>query len=318
MNETMGSIIMRLRKEQGLTQEQLANALGISYQAVSKWETGNSCPDIATLPLLADLFSVSIDSLFGRESVALAPVEQNNSPAAPVLPWPDDDSFYAVLYHGHELIGRQAVDTSALHAQQSIRFEYEGPAQNLTSAFDVQINGTVYGDVNAGGDVNCGDVAGSVGAEGDVTCDTVAGGVEAGGNVTCDSVGGAVNAAGDVTCDDVCGNIRAGGDVTCDDVQGSVSAGGDVNCDSVRGAAFGSGFSADTVDRAMDELDQQMDHLGERLNETFAGLGDRIADAVEKNRKRSWSFHKKWPFGGHQVEVDVDLDLDDEEESDTE
>lgn len=42
MNETLGTNIMRLRKEAGLTQEQLANALGISYQAVSKWENGVS------------------------------------------------------------------------------------------------------------------------------------------------------------------------------------------------------------------------------------------------------------------------------------
>ena len=48
MNDILGSNIMRLRKEHGLTQEQLATALGISYQAVSKWETGNSCPDIST------------------------------------------------------------------------------------------------------------------------------------------------------------------------------------------------------------------------------------------------------------------------------
>lgn len=42
MNEILGSSIMRLRKEAGMTQEQLANALGISYQAVSKWENGVS------------------------------------------------------------------------------------------------------------------------------------------------------------------------------------------------------------------------------------------------------------------------------------
>ena len=42
MNKTLGTNIMRLRKEAGLTQEQLAKALGISYQAVSKWENGVS------------------------------------------------------------------------------------------------------------------------------------------------------------------------------------------------------------------------------------------------------------------------------------
>ena len=45
MNESIGTIIMRLRKEHGMTQEQLANALGITFQAVSKWENGISSPD---------------------------------------------------------------------------------------------------------------------------------------------------------------------------------------------------------------------------------------------------------------------------------
>ena len=66
MNESMGSIIARKRKELGLTQEQLATALGISFQAVSKWENEISSPDISTLPLLADLFGISVDELFGR------------------------------------------------------------------------------------------------------------------------------------------------------------------------------------------------------------------------------------------------------------
>ena len=61
MNESLGSNIMRLRKQNDLTQEQLANGLGITYQAVSKWETGVSSPDIDLLPLLADIFEVSID-----------------------------------------------------------------------------------------------------------------------------------------------------------------------------------------------------------------------------------------------------------------
>jgi len=47
--------ILALRKEKGLTQEALANQLGVSFQAVSKWENEQSCPDIALLPLLADI-----------------------------------------------------------------------------------------------------------------------------------------------------------------------------------------------------------------------------------------------------------------------
>ena len=56
--------ITRLRKKVGLTQEQLAQALSVSPQAVSKWETDASQPDIMTLPLIARYFDVSIDYLF--------------------------------------------------------------------------------------------------------------------------------------------------------------------------------------------------------------------------------------------------------------
>lgn len=54
-----------LRKQRGLTQEELAEQLNVSYQTVSKWETGVSMPDIGMLPVLADCFEISIDELLG-------------------------------------------------------------------------------------------------------------------------------------------------------------------------------------------------------------------------------------------------------------
>ncbi|MBR6563250.1 MAG: helix-turn-helix transcriptional regulator [Clostridia bacterium] len=62
----VGETIATLRKEAGLTQENLANMLGVSSQAVSKWETGTTMPDIMLLPLIADVFDTDIDTLFGR------------------------------------------------------------------------------------------------------------------------------------------------------------------------------------------------------------------------------------------------------------
>ncbi|MGN1368464.1 MAG: helix-turn-helix domain-containing protein [Aristaeellaceae bacterium] len=59
--------IARLRREQGMTQEALAELIGVSSQTVSKWETSTTYPDVALLPVLADVFSVSIDALYGRE-----------------------------------------------------------------------------------------------------------------------------------------------------------------------------------------------------------------------------------------------------------
>jgi len=60
----LGKKIRQLRFKAGLTQEQLSDKLGISPQSVSKWETGAAMPDISSLPLLAEVFGVSIDDLF--------------------------------------------------------------------------------------------------------------------------------------------------------------------------------------------------------------------------------------------------------------
>ena len=68
MANTIGTRLCTLRKQRNLTQDQLAEAMGVSAQAVSKWENDLSCPDIAMLPNLADYFQVSIDSLLRDES----------------------------------------------------------------------------------------------------------------------------------------------------------------------------------------------------------------------------------------------------------
>ena len=65
MNIYFSENIKRLRKERELTQEALADFLGVSFQAVSKWERGESYPDIELLPTIADFFSVSTDEILG-------------------------------------------------------------------------------------------------------------------------------------------------------------------------------------------------------------------------------------------------------------
>ena len=65
MEMTLGGRIQTLRKQRGITQEELAKAMQVSTQAVSKWECGGT-PDAMLLPRLADYFNVSIDYLFGR------------------------------------------------------------------------------------------------------------------------------------------------------------------------------------------------------------------------------------------------------------
>jgi transcriptional regulator with XRE-family HTH domain len=60
---SIGEVIFKLRKEKGITQDQLGNFMGVSTAAVSKWESGISYPDITLLPTLATFFNVSIDKL---------------------------------------------------------------------------------------------------------------------------------------------------------------------------------------------------------------------------------------------------------------
>ena len=67
--ETMGRRIAALRRQAGLTQEQVAERLGVTAQAVSKWENDVSCPDISLLPGLAELLGVSTDELLGVRPV---------------------------------------------------------------------------------------------------------------------------------------------------------------------------------------------------------------------------------------------------------
>ena len=78
----IGSNIAALRKEKGITQEELANALGVSAQAVSKWENNSSCPDVSLLTVIADYFGVTVDALLrsGAEEITRAdsPSTDNN------------------------------------------------------------------------------------------------------------------------------------------------------------------------------------------------------------------------------------------------
>lgn len=68
MKEELAKNIVRYRKEKGLTQEELAKKLGLSFQAVSKWETAQTLPDISLLPSLSHILDVSVDKLLGYVS----------------------------------------------------------------------------------------------------------------------------------------------------------------------------------------------------------------------------------------------------------
>lgn len=145
----LGKKIAALRREKGMTQEALAQRLGVTNQAVSKWEQDSCCPDIQLLPELAEVLQVSLDVLFDRPS------------GTDALPWADDGVLRVVLYVGHQLVGDSG-------AGERLAFCYEGPALNVSSQCSVRC-ADVAGDVHAGKDVICGRVGGNVTAGNTVT-----------------------------------------------------------------------------------------------------------------------------------------------------
>lgn len=85
--ESIGNRIGRLRRQAGMTQEALAEKLGVSSQAVSKWENDLSCPDISLLPELARVLGCTTDELLTgkRNEVRIVPVAQRKNPDELVL-----------------------------------------------------------------------------------------------------------------------------------------------------------------------------------------------------------------------------------------
>ena len=64
----IGKFIAALRKEKGLTQEQLGEKLGVTNKTISRWENGNYMPDVEMLSLLSKEFDVSINELYKRRT----------------------------------------------------------------------------------------------------------------------------------------------------------------------------------------------------------------------------------------------------------
>ena len=72
-DQDTGTLLRRLRLERGLTQRQAAELLGVSAQAVSKWERGQGCPDVGMLPRLAKIFGVSVEGILDGDLLPAAP-----------------------------------------------------------------------------------------------------------------------------------------------------------------------------------------------------------------------------------------------------
>ncbi len=74
--QIIGNKIAELRKKNNMTQFELADKLGISFQAVSNWERGNSMPDISKLPQIAELFNTTIYNIIGKPNRVLNEISE--------------------------------------------------------------------------------------------------------------------------------------------------------------------------------------------------------------------------------------------------
>lgn len=89
MEQTLGRRIAALRREKELTQDALAEVLGVSPQAVSKWENDQTCPDISLLPKLAQELGVTVDELLSGK--------QETAPLVQILPEPQRKDISAMM-----------------------------------------------------------------------------------------------------------------------------------------------------------------------------------------------------------------------------
>ncbi len=193
------------RKKKGLTQEALAKKIGISFQAVSKWENEQSCPDILMLPLLAEIFEIPIGAFFSSA------VPENDCSGGFSLPWPDDETLRAVIFKGHKLL-ENSEDTS------DFTFNLKGEPLNVISYCDIVCE-EISGSATAGNDIRCeGNIGKNASAGNNIDCaGYINGAASAGNNVDCSgNINGCVSAGNNVTCVNLHGAAIAGNGITCD------------------------------------------------------------------------------------------------------
>ena len=84
MKKTLGALIAQTRREKGMTQLELAGKMGVTDKAVSKWERDLACPDVQSLPTLADALGLSLEELMQGERKE-PPAEKETAPRVDII-----------------------------------------------------------------------------------------------------------------------------------------------------------------------------------------------------------------------------------------
>ncbi len=241
INTVLAGNIQKFRKENKMTQEELAIELGVTYQAVSKWENAKSAPDIAFLPMLADVFNCSIDTLFSRNEHANSKTEKTvkYDAVCTALPWNDDDVLRGVVCHGQRIL--QVTDGLT----DKFTFEIIGDTKKVKSECNISVNGSVNGGCNAKKSI---DIKGD--STGGINCGAY---VNVGGSHT-----GGINCGAYVSCGgNIDGGINCGAAVSCHNLTAraincgsTISAAGNIEADTIKiksGKIICESFKCDTL-----------------------------------------------------------------------
>ena len=175
----IGNNIKFLRQKNNFTQEQLAERLDVSYQAVSKWETNSNTPDISLLPQIASLFHVSIDALFSDNISAYHADFQEIE---------DDDVIRIIQMRGKQIL--KVTSTLSLQDNPPIEIAFPRNCNEKTQYFKVEIFGHVISDSSINGDVIC---------HQSIQCATINGDIHSEGNISVHEI----NSNGKLICNNI-------------------------------------------------------------------------------------------------------------------
>jgi transcriptional regulator with XRE-family HTH domain len=229
LDENISNNIQRLRKERNVTQDVLAAALEISVQAISKWETGASLPDIMQLPRIAKFFGISIDYLFYNEG---------SSQPESDFGLPEDDKLRIIQFRGNKILGKDLWDKNK-SINMKIPDEYNNGNQKTELNVEIWGNANIDGDVNGnadcGGGLECGNIGGYADCGGGINCGNIGGYAECGGGLNCGNIGGNADCGGGLNCGNINGNAECGGDLSCGDIGGNADCEGNIRCKEIKG-----------------------------------------------------------------------------------
>lgn len=139
----IGNNIKQLRLKKNLTQDQVAEKLGVSYQAVSKWENNANTPDIALLPKIADFFGVSIDALFSDNIMDHSDIHSFMK---------DDDVIRVVQMRGTKVL---KVSSTFSPDEPPIEIVFPHDCNDRSQYFKLEVYGHMIADSSINGDVVC-------------------------------------------------------------------------------------------------------------------------------------------------------------------